>query len=238
MDIAKYGPWAVIAGGSEGVGAEFATQLADQGFNLVLLARKEGPLAEAADASRARGVEVRTLSVDLLAPDALDRIRQITDDIDVGLFIYNAGANTYGHEFATGDLTRFQSVIDLNIQSTAARPPLRRSAPRTRTWWNLVGGLAERLSGLGPDQYLFGSEIFLQNFRRRAVARDARPWCGCARIGSRPHSNPGYGPRRFEHGHTGPSHFGPSRCCRPRACEYRQRSRRGGERARNGGNQK
>jgi NAD(P)-dependent dehydrogenase (short-subunit alcohol dehydrogenase family) len=43
-DISKYGPWAVIAGGSEGAGAEFAKQLAADGFNLVLIARKPGPL--------------------------------------------------------------------------------------------------------------------------------------------------------------------------------------------------
>lgn len=117
MNVEKYGPWAVIVGGSEGVGAEFATQLAESGINLVLLARKEGPLEETATASRALGVEVRTLSVDLLDSEAFKRIKEVTDDIDVGLLIYNAGANTYGHEFVTGDLTQFQSVIDLNITS-------------------------------------------------------------------------------------------------------------------------
>ena len=70
-DPVTYGPWAVIAGGSEGVGAEFATQLADDGFNLVLLARKEGPLEETAAACRQRGVDVRTLSVDLTSPTAV-----------------------------------------------------------------------------------------------------------------------------------------------------------------------
>lgn len=115
MDIQKYGPWAVVAGGSEGVGAEFATQLAEQGMNLVLLARKPEPLEATAEACRAHGADVRTLSVDLLAADAFDRIREATDDLEVGLFIYNAGANTYGHEFVTGDLDRFQDVIDLNI---------------------------------------------------------------------------------------------------------------------------
>ncbi|MFI9411328.1 SDR family NAD(P)-dependent oxidoreductase [Nocardia gamkensis] len=115
MDIQKYGPWAVIAGGSEGVGAAFAEQLAERGMNLVLLARKEAPLQATAENCRAHGVEVRTLSVDLLAADALDRVRRVTDDLTVGLFIYNAGANTYGHEFVTGDLDRFQAVIDLNI---------------------------------------------------------------------------------------------------------------------------
>jgi uncharacterized protein len=30
-DVSKYGPWAVIGGGSEGVGAEFAKRLAVTG---------------------------------------------------------------------------------------------------------------------------------------------------------------------------------------------------------------
>lgn len=47
-DVAKYGPWAVIAGGSEGVGAEFAKRLAGDGFNLVLVARKPSPLDDTA----------------------------------------------------------------------------------------------------------------------------------------------------------------------------------------------
>ncbi|QIX26556.1 SDR family NAD(P)-dependent oxidoreductase [Nocardioides sp. JQ2195] len=114
-DLTTYGPWAVIAGGSEGVGASFATQLAEAGINLVLLARKPGPLEETAAAARAKGVEVRTLSVDLISPDALARIRTITDDLEVGLLIYNAGSNTYGHEFVSGDLAAFGAVIDLNI---------------------------------------------------------------------------------------------------------------------------
>lgn len=116
----KYGPWAVIAGGSEGVGASFAHQLAEAGLNLVLLARKPGPLEETAEKVRAHGVEVRTLAVDLTDGDATSRIAEITGDLEVGLLVFNAGANTYGHEFVTGDLTRFQQVIDLNIGAQLA----------------------------------------------------------------------------------------------------------------------
>lgn len=119
-DPTTYGPWAVIAGGSEGVGASFARQLAESGLNLVLLARKPGPLAETAEAARALGVEVRTLAVDLVEPDALEQIREVTDDVEVGLLVFNAGANTYGHEFVTGELDRFQQVIDLNITAQLA----------------------------------------------------------------------------------------------------------------------
>lgn len=120
IDIERHGPWAVIAGGSEGVGAGFATQLAEAGLNLVLFARKPGPLEETAEAARALGVEVRTLAVDLTEPDFLKKIREVTDDLEVGLLVYNAGANTYGHEFVTGDLERFQQVIDLNITAQLA----------------------------------------------------------------------------------------------------------------------
>ena len=115
IDKDSYGPWAVLAGGSEGVGASFAHQLAAAGFNLVLIARKAEPLAKTADAARAKGAEVRTIELDLLAPDALERIRDVTDELDVGLLIYNAGANTYGHEFVDSDMDRVQGVIDLNI---------------------------------------------------------------------------------------------------------------------------
>jgi short-subunit dehydrogenase len=115
IDSATYGPWAVIAGGSEGVGTSFATQLADAGINLVLIARKPGPLAATAAAVRAKGVEVRALELDLLDPGALKAIRHVTDDLDVGLLIFNAGANSYGHEFVTSDLELVQGVIDLNI---------------------------------------------------------------------------------------------------------------------------
>ncbi|MGW1229227.1 SDR family NAD(P)-dependent oxidoreductase [Streptomyces sp. NPDC002530] len=120
VDKSVYGPWAVVAGGSEGVGASFAEQLADAGINLVLIARKPGPLEETAVRVRARGAEVRTLALDLLDPGAPDAVRAATEDLEVGLLIFNAGANSYGHEFVTGDLDRVQGVLDLNITAQLA----------------------------------------------------------------------------------------------------------------------
>lgn len=119
-DLDLYGPWALIAGGSEGVGAEFATQLAADGFNLVLLARKPVPLEETAIACRALGVQVRTLGIDLTAPDAVAAVTAETSDIEVGLLIYNAGANTHSEEFLDGDLAEFEQVIALNISTQLA----------------------------------------------------------------------------------------------------------------------
>ena len=93
MDIEKYGPWALIVGGSEGIGAAFARVLAAKNLNIVLVARKPEPLEELAEDLRETGVEVRTVSADLSKTDVLDKVRTATDDVDVGFLIYNAGAN-------------------------------------------------------------------------------------------------------------------------------------------------
>ena len=62
----KYGPWAVIAGGSEGIGACIARQLAKSGINLILVARKVEPLETVAASIRSEtSVEVRILALDL-----------------------------------------------------------------------------------------------------------------------------------------------------------------------------
>ncbi|BBY84088.1 SDR family NAD(P)-dependent oxidoreductase [Mycolicibacterium pulveris] len=119
-DLYSYGPWAVIAGGSEGVGAEFARLLAEAGLNLVLIARKPAPLEQTAEACRSVGVEVHTLAVDLVAADAVGRIVDATADHEVGLLVYNAGANTCSEHFLDGALADFQKVIDLNITTMLA----------------------------------------------------------------------------------------------------------------------
>lgn len=83
------------------MGAEFAQQLAGDGFDLVLIARKPGPLEDTARQCREIGAQVRTLAIDLLDPDAVARITAQTADIEVGLLIYNAGANTCSEPFWT-----------------------------------------------------------------------------------------------------------------------------------------
>jgi short-subunit dehydrogenase len=118
MDLSPYGPWAVVTGGSEGVGAAFARLLAADGFNLVLAARKRGPLEETAAACRVHGVEVRTVVADLTAPDGTAQVIDAADGLEVGLLIQNAGANTHSRPFLDGDLPAFRKVTDLNIGAT------------------------------------------------------------------------------------------------------------------------
>lgn len=114
----RYGPWAVIAGGSEGVGESFARQLAGQGINLVLLARREGPLDFLASSIRRdHDVQVLTLPVDLTYPDLVDRVRAITDDLDVGLLIYNAGSTIGYNRFPDWSSEELEFMLRLNCHA-------------------------------------------------------------------------------------------------------------------------
>jgi short-subunit dehydrogenase len=112
----RYGPWALIAGGSEGVGEAFAHRLAQRGLNLVLVARKPEPLEAVAAAVRARhGVEVRALSADLAAPDAVARIDDVVAGAPVGMLVYNAGADSRVATFLERDLSEAERLIALNV---------------------------------------------------------------------------------------------------------------------------
>lgn len=93
----KYGPWALVAGASEGLGAALANGAAERGCNVVLVARTESKLATvAAHIERTYAVQTRTLSVDLSGPDAAQRVLRGVEDLEVGLFIYNAAAEPRG----------------------------------------------------------------------------------------------------------------------------------------------
>jgi len=119
MDLEKYGPWALVIGGSEGVGAAFARQLAADGFKLVLVARKPGPLEALAEELRGQNCEVRVIPADLSQPDVLSRVRAVTGDIEIGLLVYNAGANNTRGLFVELPEEVTQSVIAINVLGQA-----------------------------------------------------------------------------------------------------------------------
>jgi short-subunit dehydrogenase len=114
---ARYGPWALVAGASVGLGAEFATQLARRGLNLVLVARRTGPLEELARTLRAdHPIEVRTVALDLGSKDASSVLREETSDVEVGLLIYNAALSAIGR-FLEQDLETKLRILDVNCRA-------------------------------------------------------------------------------------------------------------------------
>lgn len=126
----SHGPWALVVGGSEGVGRELVRLLAGTGFGVVAVARGRETLAETAAIARDLGAEIRTVAADLTSPEGIDAVVDAVADLDLGLVVLNAGANAYRSTFADGDLDRLRSVVDLNV--TAPLALLHRIAPRLR----------------------------------------------------------------------------------------------------------
>lgn len=99
---ARYGPWALVAGASEGLGAEFASQLAARGLNLILIARREEPLRElSARLTSEYAIEARPLPFDLAREDLGQVVSEAIENIEVGLLVYNAAISLIGPYFAT-----------------------------------------------------------------------------------------------------------------------------------------
>ncbi len=113
---ARYGPWALVAGASEGLGAEFARQLAARGLNLVLVARRAELLAQLAATLEAEArVEVVTAALDLGAPDLQERLATVVRGREIGLCVYNAAFSLIG-PFLEQDLASKLRVIDVNCR--------------------------------------------------------------------------------------------------------------------------
>jgi short-subunit dehydrogenase len=115
----RYGPWALIAGGSEGIGAAFGAELAARGLNLVLVARRPGPLEQTAAVLRGRGVQVKTVAVDLGSAAGLDEVARQARPLEVGLLVCNAASSYEGPIFKAG-LPKYRHVIDTNCYGALA----------------------------------------------------------------------------------------------------------------------
>jgi short-subunit dehydrogenase len=114
----RYGPWALIAGASEGTGRAFAHQIASQGVHCILIARRDGPLNELAEEIRARHrVECVTASVDLVAADAVDRIKAAVAGRDVRLFVSNAGSDTNSSRFLDRNIQAWVDLANRNVMT-------------------------------------------------------------------------------------------------------------------------
>lgn len=115
LNMEQHGPYALVTGASSGIGAEFARQLAHQGFDLVLVARRKDRLdALAAQLRERHGVRVRVIDIDLATPAAADALSRATADLHIGLLVLNAGVYGFGGFFANG-LAYDQRLLQLNV---------------------------------------------------------------------------------------------------------------------------
>jgi short-subunit dehydrogenase len=113
------GKCALVTGGTSGIGFELAKLLANDGYNIILVARGQEGLDKAAQEFRTTyKVEVTPISKDLFYPgnafELVDEIRE--KGITVNILVNDAGQGYYG-EFKDTDIQRELDIVQLNISS-------------------------------------------------------------------------------------------------------------------------
>ena len=179
----KYGPWAVVAGASDGVGAAFAEGLAERGVNVVLVSRRQAVLDEvAAGISSRTGVQTRTLAIDLAQPGATVTITDATKDLEVGCLVYCAGADDNFRPFLASPIETAEAMVVRNCVVPMQlchhfAPAMVEQRPRRNRRLRLGRGIRRRTQ----HRDLLRHEGIRHGLRRSVVDRTARQGCRCAR---------------------------------------------------------
>ena len=173
----RYGPRALILGGSEGIGASFANALAAAGLDLTLVARSAPPLQATASALRERhGVRVDIRQLDLTGPDVEAAAEALCGGQDIGLVIYNAGATHGVGLFLDQPMENALNLVRLNCAGPVIFAHKALSAMRPRGKGGLI--LVSSMSGMAGSGYVAGYaasksyEIVLAEGLHWELARD------------------------------------------------------------------
>lgn len=112
------GTWALITGSTDGIGLEFAKQLAKEGFNICLVSRSEMKLKAVVDQElRKFNVETRIVVADFSYNSNLSFYNDLVSkvcDLDIGLVVLNAGVHNTGN-FTELGMDQLQQMLDVNV---------------------------------------------------------------------------------------------------------------------------
>ena len=111
----SYGKTAMVAGASEGIGAAYASALAAEGMDLILVARRMISLQELAGRLQNKyNVDVTCISCDLSGINATQQILERLDGKEVNLLVYNA-AQPYIGPFINNTFENHAQMAQVNM---------------------------------------------------------------------------------------------------------------------------
>jgi len=157
----------LITGGSMGIGFELAKLFAQDGYNLVLVARDQGELdSAAAELKKMNHIDVQTIAKDLFDPEnafkLYDEIK--TKGVEIGILVNNAGHGHYG-EFIDSDLRTELKIIQLNISSLVVLTKLFLKDMVQKKEGKILNLSSIASKSPGPWQSVYhGTKAFVQSF--------------------------------------------------------------------------
>ncbi|ODA81131.1 hypothetical protein RJ55_04094 [Drechmeria coniospora] len=168
----RVGTWAVVTGASDGLGKEYATQLAAKGFNLILVSRTQSKLdtlaVELKQKYSAKGLQIKTLAMDFAKNDNGDyeRLREMLGGLEVAILINNVGqSHNMPVPFIQTPREELENIITVNCIGTLKVTQLVAPILKARKH-----GLILTMGSFGgwtPTPYLAtysGSKAFLQQW--------------------------------------------------------------------------
>lgn len=169
----------MVTGASDGIGKEYALQLAQKGFNIVLVSRTQSKLDELAKEIREKSnVEAKTFAMDFAANNDKDysKLRQLVSDLEVSILINNVGlSHSIPVPFAETPEMEMRDIITVNCTGTLRITQLIAPAMIKRKK-GLILTMAS-FGGLLPTPLLAtysGSKAFLQQWSA-ALASELAP---------------------------------------------------------------
>jgi short-subunit dehydrogenase len=171
---------ALVTGASDGIGRATALALADDGYDVVLVARREAALDDVANAIRARGRAARVIVADLAEDDGVAAVINSEDAADVDVVVLAAGFGGSG-AFLDGAVDADLSMLDVNCRAVlalshhfgrrlAARPATTTKGPRALVLYSSL--LA--FQGVPGSATYAATKAFVQSFAE-GLGRELAP---------------------------------------------------------------
>ena len=158
--------YALITGATSGIGYELAKLFANDGYNLVIVARKEDELVRTSNELQQNNIEVVTLAKDLFKKESAFEIFDELESkgIQIDVLVNDAGQGQYGL-FQDTDINRELDIIQLNIGSlvTLTKKFLQQMVKRGNGKILNLSSVASKTPG--PYQAIYhGTKAFVQSF--------------------------------------------------------------------------
>lgn len=161
-------PVAAITGASSGLGAEFAHQLAAQGFDLLLVARRSGKLEELKNKLESKyGILVEPFVADLSKDDDLARLVERVSSIENLEYMVNNAGFGLQHKFpdvdieAELDMLKVHCIATLRLSHAALGPMCKRN----NGYIINLASVAAFLFGMAAAEY-YATKAYILSFSR------------------------------------------------------------------------